>query len=115
MGAADRPHIHLADLIRSRRDEILQRWGAAVRALPHAGKLDKLRLIDHIPELLDRIAVMTEDLAQGRKPELARAASERHAIARLEEGFDIDEVIGEFGVLRDVLFTLIDGDGPGTV
>ena len=104
---------HLAELIRSRRDEIVRRWEAGVRELPHAHALDRPRLIDHIPELLDHIAQMTEELAAGARPHLPKAMSERHAVERLEEGFDVFEVIGEFEVLRDVMFEILDDAAIG--
>jgi PAS domain S-box-containing protein len=94
----------LADVIRARRDDILGRWETAVRIMPRADGLDRPTLIDHIPELLDRIAHMTEELGHGRVPALQKVVSERHAIARLEEGFDLLEVIAEFRVLRQCIF-----------
>ena len=98
----------LAELIRSHLDEILRRWQAGVRRLPHADVLDEPRLVDHIPDLLERIAQMIDELAIGHTPELGQASSERHALARLEEGFDIQEVVGEFEVLRDVVLETLD-------
>src|SRR5262249_38388130 len=96
------PH-HLGALIRDRRDEILARWERRVRALPHARKLDQPRLVDHIPQLLDRIASMADARGRDPRPELGKRVSTRHAMARLEEGFDLLEVIDEFGALREVL------------
>ena len=96
------PTPHLSALIRGRRSEILARWESGVRALPHAVNLDRPRLLDHIPELLDRIASLdVEPLAN------------RHADARLEEGFDVLEVIDELGVLREVIYDVL-RDAGGT-
>src|SRR5690348_16120199 len=92
--------LRLGKLIRDRRDEILARWERGVRALPHAAQLDHPRLVDHIPELLDRIAWMTEARGRDPRPELGKRVSMQHAMSRLEEGFDLLEVIDEFGVLR---------------
>ena len=100
---ADESYQHVADVIRAHRDEILRLWKEAVQALPRARDLDEPRLVDHIPDLLDRIAGLTER-ARGSAPDLPRYVSEQHAIARLEEGFDILEVIGEFRALRQAIF-----------
>src|SRR5262249_9789353 len=105
------PKHRLGALIRDRRDEILMRWERAVRALPHALSLDRPRLIDHIPELLDRIAWMSDAHGHDTRPELGKSVSTRHAIARLEEGFDLLEVIDEFGVLREVVREVLRDSG----
>ena len=112
--ATTTPHepSRLGELIRRRREEILARWVRGVRGLPHAVRLDQPRLVDHIPELLDRIAGMTEERGRDLRPELGRRISTQHAISRLEEGFDLNEVIDEFGVLRDVLFDVL-REAPG--
>ena len=94
----------LADVLRTRRDQILRTWEAAVRAMPRASALDRPTLVDHVPDLLERIAVMTERLGEGATPALADEIAERHALARLAEGFDLQEVIGEFRVLRHAIF-----------
>jgi PAS domain S-box-containing protein len=101
-GTHPEPH-RLGALIREQRDEILARWERGARALPHGLELDRPRLVDHIPELLDRIASMADERGRDTRPELGKTISGQHAIARLEEGFDLVEVIDEFGVLREVL------------
>lgn len=105
----------IADVIRRRRDDIVRTWAAAVRTMPRAGALDRPTLIDHIPDLLDRIADVTDELAHGRTPALHKVVSERHAIARLEEGFDLLEVIGEFRVLRQCIFQVFADPALGIV
>ncbi|HEX7940460.1 MAG TPA: RsbRD N-terminal domain-containing protein, partial [Gemmatimonadaceae bacterium] len=97
----------IAELIHQRRDGILRSWEAAVRAMPRARELDPPTLIDHIPDLLERIAQAVDDLSRGRIPTEHRAAAERHAMSRLEEGFDLQEVIGELRVLRQCIFHLL--------
>src|SRR5690349_18501958 len=103
--------LRLGALIRERRDEILARWELGVRALPHARRLDRPRLVDHIPELLDRIAWMSEERGHDPRPELGKRISTRHAISRLEEGFDLLEVIDEFAVLREVVHEVLRDSG----
>ena len=70
----------LADVLRACRDQIVRTWEATVRAMPHASALDRPTLLDHIPDLLERIAMMTERLGQGD----ARALAEQIAGAFAE-------------------------------
>ena len=107
MGTAVRSRSQVADLIRSRRDHILGRWKDGVRALQHASDLDEPHLLDHLPELLDDLAAITEALEHG--------AAGCRAIARLAGGFDLDAVIGELAVLRDVLHAIADDPADGAV
>ncbi|HUS30080.1 MAG TPA: GAF domain-containing protein, partial [Kofleriaceae bacterium] len=81
-----------------------------MRALPCASALDRPTLLDHIPELLDRIAQLAVDPS--------RVASEReacahHALARLHEGFDLSEVISEFRVLRQAILQALSDPSVG--
>jgi signal transduction histidine kinase len=85
----------LCDLIRHGHDDILADWQAAVRALPQARHVPRPQLIDHVPALLEDIALHLEGC--GGPIENAR----KHAIARLEEGFDLVHVVAELGILRE--------------
>jgi len=96
----------LGAFIHDHRDEILAAWEQDVRVLPATRELDRLTLIDQLPQLLDRIAQMAEDLAAGRDPRRPGGVAELHAIDRLGEGFDLGQVIFEYSVLRDTLTRL---------
>ena len=107
----DPPHTtSLATFIRERADEILREWEAAVRGLPIAQDLDRLALLDHIPHLLEQIADMADDVAAGGAPVLPKELAERHALERLEEGFDLAQVVVEFSILRDCIVRLWERD-----
>ncbi|MBA3395314.1 MAG: GAF domain-containing protein [Deltaproteobacteria bacterium] len=90
----------LVDLLELRRDDILCEWERRVRTLPQARGLDRPSLIDHVPDLLDRIGAMAGELAAGSSPHLPIEIAERHALERLEEGFDLVQVVTEFRMLR---------------
>ncbi|HEY5924124.1 MAG TPA: ATP-binding protein [Kofleriaceae bacterium] len=98
--------VKLSDFVHAHREEIVSAWMKTVRDLPKARDLDRLALIDHIPELLDHIARMADELAEGRSPHLPNDVAEVHAIERLGEGFDLPQVVLEFTVLRDCLTRL---------
>jgi PAS domain S-box-containing protein len=97
----------ITELIRERRDDIVRSWQAAVRAMPRARELDPPSLIDHIPALLERIAQTVDDLSRGRTPASDPALAKHHAMSRLEEGFDLQEVIGELRLLRQCVFHVL--------
>lgn len=93
----------LAAFIRLNSAAILAEWQEVVRVLPAASKLERPALLDHVPDLIERIAELAEEIAAGGSPELPRQAAERHAIDRLDEGFDLAEVVLEYSVLRECI------------
>ena len=89
--------------------ELLATWRAQVRELPSAKHLDVPTLNDHIPGLIDEIAVSLElgddrtiaqNLREGTPPE--------HGAQRVEDGFDIIEVVSEYNILRGCVHALAD-------
>jgi len=94
----DRSEASLGDIIRTHRDEIVREWEQAARKLPIANALDRPALLDHVPQLLARIAEIADALARGTT---LRELAELHAIERLDEGFDLAQVVAEFSILRD--------------
>lgn len=101
----------LAETIRGRRDEIVRVWEAAVRRLPGAADLDHPTLVDHIPEIVDRIAAGIET---DRPQPLGRSAQD-HAYARLAEGFDLEEVVAELHVLRACIHEVLADASLGAI
>lgn len=98
----------LADFLRANRDLILDEWEQAVRELPWGAEIPQLTLIDFMPPLLTRIAELVERFAAGEKPGPPPEA-ERHALDRLKEGFDLEDVIVELSLLRDCILRLWQG------
>lgn len=93
----------LARFIREHQQEVLDEWKTLVRQLPSAQKLDQPALLDHVPDVLDRIADLADSIARGGQPDLPKAAAERHALDRLDDGFDLSEVVLEYALLRDCI------------
>jgi PAS domain S-box-containing protein len=98
--------LSLGEFIRDRQQDILTEWLAEVRRLPVANMLDRPALIDHVPEVMDRIAAMADSLAKGEVPEQPKHEADLHAKVRLEEGFDLPQVVSEFTILRDCITRL---------
>lgn len=102
----------LAALIFRRRDEIMASWRLQVRELPSARHLDVPTLNDHIPALLEELAsalhsrsdqTIADALVEGTPPE--------HGVQRVEDGYDITEVVAEYNILRGCIHDLADENG----
>jgi PAS domain S-box-containing protein len=96
----------LTDFIKSHRAEIIAVWADAVRELPIARDLARPVLVDHIPELLDRIREIADHVGSGRAPSSPLDIAELHAHVRLEEGFDLSQVVTEYRMLRACILRL---------
>jgi PAS domain S-box-containing protein len=90
----------LAEFLQRERERILVDWEAAVRTLPKASQLDRPSLRDSIPDLIDRMAASALGLGA---PASGGSAPRVHAVARLAEGFDLEEVVAEYTVLRAII------------
>lgn len=102
----------LAALIEQERESLLKSWRELVRELPSAKHLDTPTLNDHIPQLLTELAAalhartneLITDSFQDRSPPV-------HGTQRLEDGFDIAEVVAEYNILRGCIHDLADRHG----
>lgn len=83
--------------------------------MPRAQELDRPALIDRVPDLLDRIAAMADQMATGGAPALPDEMAERHALHRLAEGVGLRQVVVEYGLLRDTIIGLWQRDEPPTI
>ncbi|KYF81540.1 hybrid sensor histidine kinase/response regulator [Sorangium cellulosum] len=88
----------LSTLIRTRREAIIERFvgelrrrSAAVRDMP------KPLIINSLPSFLDEVAAGLENGATTRGGD---EAAREHGEVRWEEGFDLDVMVREYGVLR---------------
>ncbi len=101
----------LAALIMRERNALLERWRQQVRQLPSARHLDIPTLNDHIPKLLDELAAA---LQSGSDETISKTLSDgsppAHGLQRVEDGFDIAEVVAEYNILRGCLHDLADGN-----
>ncbi|TMQ03032.1 MAG: GAF domain-containing protein [Deltaproteobacteria bacterium] len=90
----------LTAFIKANRNEIVAAWEVTVRSLPVARDLARPVLVDHIPDLLERICEIADRVGAGREPSLPIDIAELHARERLEEGFDLAQVVTEYRMLR---------------
>jgi two-component system, OmpR family, phosphate regulon sensor histidine kinase PhoR len=97
----------LAVLIRRERDGLLTQWRQQVRELPSAKNLDAPTLNDHIPQLIEELAAALEARSDETIPEaLSEASPPAHGLQRVQDGFDIEEVVAEYNILRGCIHDL---------
>src|SRR5262245_36480076 len=104
---------HLATLIAGRQNEILDRWKILAFKLPGAKHLNDPLLVDHMPQLLKDLSstlIMAGQSVSILEMDAHKSAMEHGAI-RFELGFDVEEVIAEFGLLRDVIQQFAEANG----
>jgi signal transduction histidine kinase len=102
----------VGELIREQRHVLLARWRRQVRQLPSAKNMSVPTLNDHVPQLIDELAdalelrteeTIEETLLKGTPPE--------HGRQRVRDGFDIEEVVAEYNVLRSCVHDLAEEHG----
>lgn len=99
----------LGALVQRERRALLERWRQQVRELPSARKLDVPTLNDHIPGLLDELtAALLSNSGETIPEALLESSPPAHGLQRLENGFDIEEVVAEYNILRGCIHDLAD-------
>lgn len=102
----------LATLIRKDRTSLLDTWRKQVRELPSARNLDTPSLNDHIPQLIEELATALEERQEESIPEAMRQGTPpAHGEQRVEDGFDVEEVVAEYNILRACVHDLADANG----
>jgi two-component system phosphate regulon sensor histidine kinase PhoR len=102
----------LASLIVQKHDSLLTSWREQVRQLPCARDLDTPTLNDHIPALLIELAAALKAKSDQTIPEaLCEGTPPAHGAQRVQDGFDIEEVVAEYNILRGCIHDLADSNG----
>jgi len=96
-----------ARVLREERESLLSRWRQRLRELPSARNLDIPTLNDHVPQFIDQLA---NELEAGSGETIAHtvvaSAPTEHGVQRVEDGFDIVEVVAEYNILRGCIHDL---------
>ena len=99
----------LAALMIRERSALLFEWRRQVRELPSARDIDLPTLTDHIPSLVDELVrELNANVDQTISEALANEISEAHGLQRLQDSFDIEEVVAEYNILRGCIHNLAD-------
>jgi signal transduction histidine kinase len=100
-------------LLRSKRTTILQRWQLRVADMTQALNVSRIELVDHMPSFVDGMIALFErqpiGVAANEAP--AHENAPLHGAQRLSIGFDVDEVVREYGILADVLLEVVGESG----
>ena len=94
---------NLGELIESHRLELLSSWHHEVGFFAGAEQLDAPTITDHIPQLLTELS---ENLKSDRSEATLIASPAEHGVQRWRVGFDITEVVAEYGILRTCIYRL---------
>jgi PAS domain S-box-containing protein len=108
--SGDEPR-RLADFLRQRHDEILKRWERDVSRLRPAKFLSRPALLDHIPDFLRQLADFVSASRDHHSTVPPQQFPVVHAIERLDVGYDLDEVVAEYAILRECITTLAQAEG----
>lgn len=102
----------VAAFITAERDLLLSQWRQQVRELRSARHLDEPTLNDHIPSLIDGLAAALQSRSDETIPQAHEGTSPpAHGLQRLKDGFDIEEVVAEYNILRGCIHDLLDANG----
>jgi two-component system phosphate regulon sensor histidine kinase PhoR len=97
----------LAAALQEESAAIMARWREQVRRLDSAKHLDLPTLNDHIPVWLAETAGALRAFAAQAPEDVENAAIPvAHGLQRFQDGFDIDEVVAEYNILRDCVHEL---------
>ncbi len=91
----------LFDVLKERRTHLIACWGARIKSLVASASLPRAELLDHIPAFVDEIIRALYPSAIPLPPMSARA--EQHGEQRLGLGFDVAEVVREYGMLHECI------------
>ncbi len=102
----------LAALILNERASIMAEWRKQVREIPSARDLSVAALNDHIPGLLHDLACALREKSDQSIPEaLAETSPIIHGLQRLNDHFDVEEVVSEYNVMRGCIHNIADAQG----
>jgi two-component system phosphate regulon sensor histidine kinase PhoR len=102
----------LAACVAGNRTQLLAQWREQVKQLAAAKHLDTPTLNDHIPQLLEELCRALRLQTDETIPEALRGGSPpAHGLQRLQDGYDLEEVVAEYNILRGCLHDLADRAG----
>jgi signal transduction histidine kinase len=111
-GSAIVPHMKLRELLATRREDILRRFVDDVRESDiGTATIAPPLLLDGLPNFLDHVIGALGDPSPTLTTDAARsgpaATARDHGLQRWELGYDVRELVREYGILRDVILGLL--------
>jgi signal transduction histidine kinase len=95
----------LRDFLRHRQSEIIATWTQRMHVRFPEKALSDSAIVDHLPKILGRIAEIVAAMPTGREVSV-ESLPRAHAIDRLARGFDLDQVVSEYGLLRRTILDI---------
>jgi signal transduction histidine kinase len=93
----------LADIITDHQQQIIDDWKSKARELPRARYLDEPLLVDHMPDLLKELSTALVAAPNLSLFEISAHSSRKHGESRFALGFDVEQVLAEYNLLRETL------------
>ncbi len=100
---------NLYEVLTARRAELIARWSERLRSNVVSATLPRAELVDHIPAFVDEITRALYPDAVPLPPMSSHA--EEHGEQRLQLGFDVAEVVREYGALHECILEIADRAG----
>jgi two-component system phosphate regulon sensor histidine kinase PhoR len=102
----------LADLLERERGAVIASWRNQVRELPAARAIDTPTLNDHIPNFLGLLIEAFRNKDDESIPEALKSGSPvAHGLQRVQDAFDIEEVVAEYNILRGCIHDVAEAHG----
>jgi signal transduction histidine kinase/putative methionine-R-sulfoxide reductase with GAF domain len=102
MTSFDPPRSRLCEFLREHQHEIVADWTRRMRVLSPTRGLPESAIVDHLPQILMRISDMVGSVHTGNTVVLGNLGRE-HALDRLGRGFNLDQIVTEFALLRQAI------------
>lgn len=99
----ERRPLRLSEFVRTNHDRIIREWAEAIRQLRVAEELSRPALLDHVPDLVTCLADSMQEVADGHPARSLENLPDEHAMARLDSGFELKDVVGEYLILRSTI------------
>lgn len=97
----------LAAIITTHNNPLIKSWRGRVKHLSSAKNLDKPALTDHIPDFLKELTRALLEVPEGTKAcDIGLLSAPAHGLQRVQVGFDIEDVVTEYHILRDCILDL---------
>jgi PAS domain S-box-containing protein len=105
----------LADLLATRREDILQRFEREVRTHFPVEGLPRPVIRDTLPQLLDELHDLLSAPFTGESPSAIRGQmrqmAREHRAQRHTLGYDVTQIVREYGLVRDCILGLMEESG----
>lgn len=95
----------LSDFLYAHQAEIIGMWTERVRTLSPAAGLSDEAVANHVPKILTQIAAVVASAHTGQPVSLGTLPRD-HAVDRLGRGFDLDQIVTEYSLLRRAILDL---------